>query len=344
MEVQTVQIPDLKAGAMLARVEAATLCGTDVHRWQGAQDLVPFIPGHETAMTIADMSGPRWDNLGEALQPGDRILSAYPSCGHCYYCSVALQTNLCRERISYGHQHPSELLGGCAEYHYIPPGGDIVRIPDDVSSPLAASAACALRTVLHGFDRLGPVLPHETVVVQGSGPLGMYAIAVARDHGANKVLVIGAPEGRLQAALQFGADGVLNIEEHPDPAVRKEWVLEHTSGRGPDIVIQVAGSSAAIPEGLDFIRPGGRYVSIGGGGGNQSVPVRLLGKYLTFVSIANTLGRHFHHALQFLASKQKLYPFHLILSTTYPLEQATDAIQAMADYRIVKPVILPWGE
>ena len=344
LEIQRVPIPELGPGAMLARVDAATLCGTDVHRWQDAKELVPFIPGHETAMSIVDMESPRWDNLGQPLNLGDRILSAYPSCGHCYYCSVALQTNLCPERISYGHQHPPQLLGGCAEYHYIPPGGDIVRIPEEVSSPQAASAACALRTVMHGFERLGPVLPHESVVVQGSGPLGLYATAVARDRGASRVFVIGAPDHRLQVARAFGADEVLNIEEYPDAAARKEWVLEHTSGRGPDVVIQVATSSTAILEGLDFIRPGGRYVNIGGSGGAM-VPAGYLGfKYLTVMGIANTLGRHFHQALQFLATKQKMFPFERILSATYPLEQTTEAIQAMADLSIVKPVILPSGE
>ena len=174
--------------------------------------------------------------------------------------------------------------------------------------------------------------------------MGLYATAVARDHGASRVFVIGAPAHRLEVARAFGADEVLNIEEYPDPAARKEWVLEHTSGRGPDVVIQVATSNTAVLEGLDFIRPGGRYVNIGGVG-SATVPASYLGfKYLTVIGIANTLGRHFHQALQFLATKQNLFPFERILSATYPLEQTTEAIQAMADYSIVKPVILPSGE
>ncbi len=345
LEMQRVQIPELEPGAMLGRVEAATLCGTDVHRWHGSDPtIIPYIPGHETAMTIADMNGPRWDNLGEPLNVGDRIISCYPSCGHCYYCTVALQSNVCPSRISYGHQRVDEfphLLGGCAEYHYIPPGGEIVRIPEEVSSPLAASSACALRTVLHGFERLGPVLPHETVAIQGAGPLGLYAVAAARDHGASKVLVLGAPEGRLQVALEMGADAVLNIDEVPDAAERKAWVLEQTAGRGPDIAIQVA-TSAAIPEGLDFLRRGGRYVSIGGGGANATVPATIFsGKHLNVIGISTTQGRHYHQALQFLLSKQRIYPFERILTGTYSLDETSEAMQAMAEFRIVKPVILP---
>ena len=344
LEIQKVPLPELEPLAMLARVEAATLCGTDVHRWHGAQNLVPYVPGHETAMSIVDMNGPRWDNLGEPLKEGDRILSAYPSCGHCYYCSVARETNLCREGLIYGAHPPPRFLGGLSEYHYVPPRGEVIRIPEEVSSPLAASAACALRTVMHGFERMGPILPHETVVVQGAGPLGLYSLAVARARGAAKVLVIGAPQERLQVAREFGADGTCNLDEVTDVAARKEWVREHTSGRGPDIVIQVA-VSAAIPEGLDFIRPGGRYVSIGGGGGPEvSVPTRLLANYITFFAIRTTMARHFYQALQFLATKNKLFPFEKMLSGIYSLEQATEAIQAMAAFSIVKPVILPNGE
>jgi len=344
LEIQKIPLRDLEQDAMMARVEAATLCGTDVHRWHGAQNLIPYVPGHETAMSIVEMNAPRWDNLGEPLKVGDRILSAYPSCGHCYYCSVARTTNLCKEGLIYGAHKPGVFLGGLSEYHYVPPKGEIIRIPEEVSSPLAASAACALRTVMHGFERLGPILSHETVVVQGAGPLGLYSLAVARDRGAAKVLVIGAPEERLQVAREFGADATCNLEEITDAAARKEWVLSHTSGRGPDVVVQVA-VSAAIPEGLEFIRPGGRYVSIGGGGGPEvSIPTRLLSNYITYFHIRTTMARHFYQALQFLATKKKLFPFEKMLSGTYTLEEASEAIKAMASLSIVKPVILPNGE
>ena len=345
LEIQRVPLPELEPGAMLARVEAATLCGTDVHRWHGSDaGIMPYIPGHETAMSIVEMNGPRWDNLGEPLKVGDKIISCYPSCGHCYYCTVAMQSNVCPERISYGHQRVDQfphILGGCAEYHYVPPHGEIVRIPEEVPLAQAASSACALRTVLHGFERLGPVLPHETVVVQGAGPLGLYAVTAARDHGAARVLVIGAPEGRLQVARELGADDTLNIDEALDPADRKAWVLDQTGGRGPDIVIQVA-ATAAIPEGLDFIRRGGRYVSIGAGGGDATIPAGIfMAKHVNVIGVYTTQGRHYHQALQFLASKQKQYPFERILSGTYSLDQTSEAMEAMASFSIVKPVILP---
>src|SRR5215208_78417 len=242
VEVQDVREPDLEPTGMLAEVEAATLCGTDVHFWEGQirQEGLPYIPGHETAGRIVQINGKRQDILGQELKAGDRILWAYPWCGHCYYCAVANQPTLCQVAARFGRQRIDQypyLLGGCAEYHYVPTGSDVIRVPDEVSSPQAASAACALRTIMHGFEHLGALYPHETVVIQGSGPIGLYALAVARDRGAGRILVIGAPAERLKVALEWGADEILNIEDVSDIASRKQWVLERSGRRGADVVI-----------------------------------------------------------------------------------------------------------
>ena len=107
LELRNIDHPDLEPGAMLGRVEAATLCGTDLHIWSGggrAQEGLPYIPGHETALIIEEMNGPREDVLGTQLRPGDRVISAYPFCGTCYYCSVANQPTLCERSLRYGRE------------------------------------------------------------------------------------------------------------------------------------------------------------------------------------------------------------------------------------------------
>lgn len=344
LEMRSVPVPELEGGALLLRIDAATLCGTDVHFWHGAvpPESLPYIPGHETTGSIAQMSSPREDILGAPLAVGDRVIAAYAFCGHCFYCTVSRQPTLCRQSVRFGRNSAERfpyLLGGCAEFHYIPPTCDIIRVPDEVPAPLAASAACALRTVMHGFERLGPVASHETILVQGAGPVGLYAAAVARDRGAQQVLVIGAPANRLEVASAWGADDTLNLDEATDPAERLKWVRARTGGRGADVVIQCA-TLAAIPEGLEIVRPGGRYVSIGGGGREFTVPSAAWGKFLDVRTVVAAEGRHFYQALQFLATRTDI-PFERLITGTYPLERVTDALQAMADFREVKPVILP---
>lgn len=344
LETRHIPVPDLEPGALLVRIDVSTLCGTDVHRWHGglAAGPFPFITGHEPCGFIEDINGERTDILGVPVSPGDRIVWSYVSCGHCYWCTVALQPCICPGRASWGHnpagKHPY-LLGSCAEYMYVPPECQIVRVPDEVSSASAAAAACAYRTVMHGFDRLGAVKSHETVLIQGSGPLGIFAAAVAKDHGAKKVLVVGAPAARLQIARRMAADAVLNIEEVTEPGERTAWARDHTNGRGADVVIQAA-NNLAVPEGLRMLRPGGRFVNIGAGGA-ATIPVGDLPQEMTFYTVRSGEPRHWLQAIDFLASRRNTYPFEDMIGQRYSLDQINDAMQAMASYSVVKVVIDP---
>lgn len=343
LEIQRVPIPDLEPGALLVRIEASTLCGTDVHRWHGPLgrgDSLPIITGHEPCGFIERINGERTDILDNPVKPGDRVVWSYVSCGHCYWCAVALQPCVCPHRESWGHQRsdkPPFLLGSCSEYMYVPPECQIIRVPDEVSSASAAAAACAYRTVMHGFDRLGAVKSTETIVIQGSGPLGNFATAVARDVGAKQVLTIGAPANRLEVTKRMGADDVLNLDDVGNPADRVAWVQRKTDGRGADVVIQVA-DNRAVPEGLAMLRRGGRFVHIGVGG-SASMAVEALPEEMVFHTIRSGEPRHWLQAIDFLASRKNVFPFEDMISRSYTLDEVNDALQAMASYQVVKPVI-----
>jgi D-arabinose 1-dehydrogenase-like Zn-dependent alcohol dehydrogenase len=343
LTIQQVPIPKLDPGSLLVKITASTLCGTDVHRWHGPLsdgDSLPIITGHEPCGTIEEIAGERTDILGKPVKRGDRIVWSYVACGSCYYCAVALQPCICPGRASWGHNRSDQfpyLLGSCAEYMYVPKECLIIKVPEEVSSASAAASACAYRTVMHGFDRLGAIKSNETVVIQGSGPLGNFATAVARDHGAKRVLVIGAPAARLEVTKRMGADAVLNLEEVTDPKERRQWVCDHTDGRGADIVVQVA-NNMAVPEGLTMLRDGGRFVNIGAGG-NANISVRSLPQEMIFHTIRSGEPRHWLQAIDFLASRKKTFPFEEMISASYKLEQINEALQAMASYQVVKAAI-----
>jgi L-iditol 2-dehydrogenase len=343
LEIQRVPIPELEPGALLVRIEASTLCGTDVHRWHGPLsdgDTLPIITGHEPCGYIEEINGERTDILGNPVKRGDRIVWSYVACGSCYYCSVALQPCICPGRASWGHNRSDRypyLLGSCAEYMYVPPPCLIIKVPEAVSSASAAASACAYRTVMHGFDRLGAIKSNETIVIQGSGPLGNFATAVARDHGAKQVLVIGAPAARLEVTTRMGADAVLNLEEVTDAKQRCQWVRDHTEGRGADVVIQVA-NNMAVPEGLTMLRGGGRYLNIGAGG-KANIAVERLPQEMILITVRSAEPRHWLQAIDFLASRKETFPFEEMITASYRLEQVNEALQAMASYQVVKAVI-----
>lgn len=343
LTIQDVPIPELEPGALLVKITCSTLCGTDVHRWHGplgGSDTLPIITGHEPCGIVQDINGKRTDILGQPVKPGDRIVWSYVACGSCYYCSVALQPCICPDRASWGHNRADQfpfLLGSVSEYMYVPPPCLIIKVPDNVSSASAAASACAYRTIMHGFDRLGAVKAHETILIQGSGPLGSFAAAVAKDHGAKEVLMIGAPAQRLEVAKRMGADKVLNMEDEPDPKKRRQWVRDHTGGRGADVVIQVA-NNAAVPEGLTMLRGGGRYLHIGAGG-KGAIPVESMPQQMDFLHVRSAEPRHWLQAIDFLSTRANRFPFDDMISKTYKLEEINTAMDDMDKYRVVKAAI-----
>lgn len=343
LTIEEVPIPELEPGALLVKITCSTLCGTDIHRWHGplgGGDTLPIITGHEPCGIVEEINGKRTDILGNPVKPGDRIVWSYVACGSCYYCSVALQPCICPDRASWGHNRADQfpfLLGSVSEFMYVPPPCLIIKVPDNVSSASAAASACAYRTIMHGFDRLGAVKAHETILIQGSGPLGCFAAAVAKDHGAKEVLMIGAPAPRLAMARRMGADKVLNLEDEKDPKKRRQWALDHTGGRGADVVIQVA-NNAAVPEGLTMLRGGGRYLHIGAGG-KGAIPVESLPQQMDLYHVRSAEPRHWLQAIDFLSTRKDRFPFDDMISKTYRLDEINEAIGAMDRYEVVKAAI-----
>ena len=346
LEIREIDMPEISGTEMIVRIDASTLCGTDVHRWEGglSAESLPYITGHEPCGFIEELAGPRFDIFGRALEVGQRVVWSYVACGHCYYCTVALQPCLCRGRASWGHNRSDRapyLLGSCSQYMFVPPECQIVPVPEMISSATAAAASCAYRTVMHAYDRLGAVKSHETVLVQGSGPLGIFAAAVAREQGAKQVLLIGAPAGRLAVADKMGVDALLDLDEVTDEQDRIGWVRDKTGGRGADVVLQCA-TNAAVPEGLRILRDGGRYVSVGVGG-SATVKVGELPGEMTLLTVRSGEPRHWLQAIDFLESRWSKYPFEEMISASFELDDIDKAMAAMASFSVVKAAIYPNG-
>lgn len=349
LEIREVPIPELEPGAMLVRVDTATICGTDLHIWKGemtAFSNVPSIPGHEiVGRVVAIGKGGKTDALGQPLKEGDRVVWTYVNCDRCYWCTIARQPTLCPSFTMYGwarcDAHPY-LMGGFAEYAYILPQCKVIRVPDEVPSSLAASASCALRTVVHGFERLRGFTTQETVLIQGTGPVGLYATALAKVSGAGQIIVFGAPASRVALAKEWGAHHALNVEE-TSPEQRKALVMEWTDGRGPDVVIECSGTTAALQEGFDLVRRGGRYLVIGGGDPTPlTIPsIIFLTKQIEVIGILSGYAPHYYRALQFLKNYRDLFPFQKLITNTYSLEQINEAFARTMNLQEIKPAVVP---
>lgn len=350
-EIREFSIPEMEPRAILVKIEMAGICGTDVHQVAGELGLkpkLPVIPGHEAIGKIIELGeGRTHDCAGTPLAIGDRIMWCHVSCGECRPCKVDNQPNLCVNRFSYGMSYSGlypHLTGGFAEYVYIIPRADVVKVPDQLSNEEVIGVCCAFRTAVASFERLEGLGIQASVVIQGCGPVGLYSTILAAEGGASKIIVVGAPALRLGLAKKWGAAETINIEEMTDPAERKKEILKLTEGRGPDVVIEASGVPAAFREGMDMVRRGGRYLIIGQTSMELEIPVipgLFMQKHLQVIGNASATIGHYFKALQLILNRRNKYPFADIVTNKYSLDQINEAIAAMKKGQEIKPVVIP---
>jgi L-iditol 2-dehydrogenase len=345
LQIREVAIPEIGPGAILVKVEMAGICGTDVHQQKGELSIkspLPNIQGHETIGRIVTLGDGRVrDAAGEEIKIGDRIMWAHADCGECYWCQIARDPVLCAKRSGYGWAPPVALRGGFAEYEYITPATNVVKVPEELTEEEAVGVGCAFRSVVAGYERFGKVGLMNDVVIQGAGPIGLYSTVVARESGARTIIVIGAPTNRLELAKRWGADHVVDIDEYKTADERKEVILGLTQGRGPEIVVEASGVPAAFTEGVDLIGKAGRYLVLGQSSGNSAtfVPSMITSKALTIVGSVSAAVPHFYKALQFIKTHRAKYPFADLVSRKYQLEDINQALADMQSGKEIKPVI-----
>src|SRR5450432_381494 len=268
LEHVRVPAPRPKTGGAVLETVASEVCGTDVHLSHGRLSGVPYpiIPGHVNVGRVLEANGPLQDVEGRDIPIGALVTfyDVYGTCGACWHCIVARAATRCPHRRVYGITAPATegLLGGWAERIEILPGVKLVPLPDGLDAEDFLGGGCGLPTGFHAVERAGVALG-DTVVVQGSGPVGLNAAIFAQLSGALRVLVVGAPRARLDAALRLGAEDVLDVTATALAEDRVRWVRDRTSGRGADVVIEASGNPAAVPEGLEMLRDAGRYVVVG---------------------------------------------------------------------------------
>jgi len=351
--IKDVPLPKIEQGAVLIRNEMAGICGSDIHVWHGSIAVqmklrLPIIMGHETIGRIVKITeGRTHDCSGEPLKVGDRILATPTVCGKCYWCLFERKPNLCINKQYFGFGCSEEypyLLGGFAEYSYIQPMSEVVKVPEDLKNEEVVGVGCALRAVVHAYGKLGGLRQQDNVVILGAGPIGLYSLLLAKEGGAGKTIVIGAPENRLDLAKEWGADHLIDIDEKTDPKERIKEVLELTSGIGADVVIEGAGVPPAFAQGLEMVRSGGRYLVIGQALAGITVPIvpaMIMTKQLTILGSMSSDVSDYYRAIQFIKNKRYKYPLGDIVTNKYSLDRINEAFAAMESGKEIKPVIVP---
>jgi len=239
----------------IVRVDAVTICGTDLHILKGDVPVVTDgrILGHEAVGTV--------ESVGSGVKnvkPGDRVLvSCISACGACRYCRDG---------------HAGQCLGGGgwilgykidgtqAEYVRVPfADTSTYPVPDGVSDEEFLMLADILPTGYEVGVLNGGVRPGDVVAVVGSGPVGLSAIMGARLYSPSHIVAIDLADARLEAAKRFGADVTVNNSQQ-DPV---DVVHLLTDGLGADVTIEAVGVPASFELAVKLVRPGGRIANIG---------------------------------------------------------------------------------
>ncbi len=248
LRVEDVPVPEPKDNEALVQVMACGVCGSDIPRVNkyGAH-IAPLTIGHEFAGKIVKVG----KDVKE-FKEGDRVtVPPLIPCYKCEWCQKGIYS-LCEDYDYFGSRRD----GAMAEYVAVPEP-NMLKLPDNVGYVDGATTdPCG--NALHGLAQ-AQLQPGEVFVAYGAGPIGLYAIQIAKARGASKVFAVDMGEEKIKAALDNGADIAIDASEQ-DPV---EIIKQETGGKMADVVIDFTGAPVAQKKAIDCAGKMARVVLLG---------------------------------------------------------------------------------
>jgi len=315
--VTQVPKPSPKAGEVLVKIARVGICGTDMHIFHGnyAANNLPMVPGHEFTGIITEVG----EGVLEPAVGASVVVDMNIGCGQCFWCRRNEILN-CPDMQQIG----ITMDGAFAEYIAVPARLVILapsHVPAEVlalTEPLACVVRCA---------RKADITFGQSVVVLGAGPIGNLHVQLLRTIGVAPIIVADLSEDRVQMALEAGADiGVTDL------ATLRDVVMDHTDGRGADVVIESVGLSALYQQAVQLIRKGGHVAAFGITGVEDTLPLNILETILQENSIKGSvagMGQDMHDALTLLVHGR--IKTDLFTGATFSLDQIQVAFDSFAD-------------
>jgi threonine dehydrogenase-like Zn-dependent dehydrogenase len=311
MRLTELPTPDLGVEDVLLRVDVIGFCGTDLNTYRGINPLVtyPRVPGHEIGATIEKCGSKvpgRW-------RPGMTVTcSPYTSCGYCSACEKS-RPNACKFNQTLGVQRDGALTEMIAI-----PWQKLFHAPD-----LSLSECAMIEPLAVGFHAAtrGDVLPTDTVLVIGTGVVGLGAISKAASMRAARIIAVDLSERKLEIARKAGASDAVNVSTDN----LHERISTLTNGKGPDLVIEAVGSVETFVAAVEEVCYAGRVVYVG----YSNLPVtyetkQFLLKELAIKGSRGSTPKDFRSVIRTLQNGQ--YPIKESVTCTVPFDQVSSAM------------------
>jgi alcohol dehydrogenase len=263
----------------IVRIDASTICGTDLHILKGdVPEVTPgTILGHEAVGTVVEVGA-----AVTTVVPGDRVLvSCITSCGRCQFCKDG-RYGLCTGGGGWIFGHTIDGLQ--AEFARVPfADTSVYKVPEGLTDEDVLFLADILPTAFEVGVMNGGIQPGDTVAVVGAGPIGLATIMTAKLFTPGHIVAIDLADSRLEKALEFGADSTIN--NNREDAVAR--IMELTEGMGVDVAVEAVGVPDTFELCTAFVRPGGHVANVGVHG--HSVTLHLETLWIKGVTITTGL-------------------------------------------------------
>ncbi len=334
-ELQEILVPQPGPTEILIRVQAASICGTDLHiyewnEWAGRRigaERLPYTFGHELAGRVVAIG----DEVDHPL-PGMFVAAeTHLFCGHCGLCRTG-KPHICQNMRILG----VDVDGAFADYVVLPAHNAWAvdaRIPAEIASAMEPFGN-AVHTVFP--PATDPEITTSTVAVLGAGPIGLFAVGICRAAGARTVICVEPNDFRRDLAKRMGADLLVDPRDE-DPV---QAVLEATDGLGADVVLEMSGVPAVIGQATRMLQHGGRLSLLGLPPGEVSVDLTeqvIFKEARIFGVTGRELFRSWQQTTTFLATG--MVDIAPTITHRFPLEDFEEAFDTFAGGRAAKVVL-----
>jgi alcohol dehydrogenase len=332
MVLKEFPIPKIGSEQGLLKVEMVGVCGSDVGMYRGkatrAPRPYPIIMGHEifgTIVRVGREASKKWN-----IQRGDRAIVEYAfGCGDCFYCKEGDYIH-CEKMLTYGSmiscKDPPHLWGAYSEYLYLPWRAMVHKVSQDLLPEVGVLICAVLGNAIRWLQKIGGVKRGDTVAIVGPGQQGLAGVIIAREAGAERVIVTGMTrdQNRFEMAKTFGADETIDVEKE-DPV---EKVREITGGKMADLVMDVSGSPKGAISAIELVKKKGIVILPGLYGMDQAIPLVLDKIVYKEVKVQGVFSHDFRSVLPAIRlAETGRYPLEKMVTHRFPLEEAEKALR-----------------